>query len=78
MNIKEKLTSRKFWVTLVSILTGVAQLLGADGELAETLGGVALALIPSVIYVITEGKIDAASAKKLIKDAATDLNELTK
>ena len=78
MNIKEKLTSRKFWVTLVSILTGVAQLLGADGELAEILGGVALALIPSVIYVITEGKIDAESAKSLIKDASADLDELTK
>ena len=78
MNIKEKLTSRKFWVTLVSILTGVAQLLGADGELAEILGGVALALIPSVIYVITEGKIDAESAKNLIKDASAELDELTK
>ncbi|MBQ8388948.1 MAG: hypothetical protein IJX46_08490 [Clostridia bacterium] len=78
MNIKEKLTSRKFWVTLVSILTGVAQLLGADGELAEILGGVALALIPSVIYVITEGKIDAESARGLIKDASAELDELTK
>ena len=78
MNIKEKFTSRKFWVTLVSVLTGVAQLLGADGELAGILGGVALALIPSVIYVITEGKIDAESAKGLIKDAVDELDELTK
>ena len=52
--------------------------LGADGELAETLGGVALALIPSVIYVITEGKIDAESARGLIKDASAELDELTK
>ena len=76
VNIKEKLTSRKFWVTVVSILTGIAQLLGADGELVGVLGGVALALIPSVIYVITEGRIDAATAKKLIKDAADELDGL--
>ena len=77
VNIKEKFTSRKFWVTLVSVLTGVAQLLGADGELAGILGGVALALVPSVIYVVTEGKIDADKAKHTAGDG-TDVRPESK
>lgn len=62
MDLKSKLTSRKFWVTLISLLTGIAQLLGADGDLVSTVSGIALSLIPVVIYVISEGRIDAAAA----------------
>lgn len=62
MNLKAKLTSRKFWVTLISLLTGVAQLFGADGDLVSVISGAALALVPVVIYVLSEGRIDAASA----------------
>lgn len=61
MNLKAKLTSRKFWVTLISLLTGIAQLLGADGDLVSVVSGAALALVPVVIYILSEGRIDAVS-----------------
>ncbi len=61
MNLKAKLTSRKFWVTLISLLTGIAQLLGADGDLVSVVSGAALALVPVVIYILSEGRIDAAA-----------------
>ena len=61
MNLKAKLTSRKFWVTLISLLTGIAQLLGADGDLVSVVSGAALALVPVVIYILSEGRSDAAS-----------------
>ena len=61
MNLKAKLTSRKFWVTLISLLTGIAQLLGADGDLVSVVSGAALALVPVVIYILSEGRIAAAS-----------------
>lgn len=60
MNLKAKLTSRKFWVTLISLLTGIAQLFGADGDLVSIISGAALALVPVVVYILSEGKIDAS------------------
>ncbi len=58
-SILKKFTSRKFWITLVSVVTGIAQLFGANGELVKLIGGILLSLIPSVAYIITEGKIDS-------------------
>ena len=63
--IKEKLTSRKFWLTLIGVGAGIAQLCGADGNTVELICGAALAIVPSVIYIIMEGKIDAEGAKRL-------------
>ena len=62
-DLKLKLTSRKFWVTLISLVAGIAQLFGAEGELVDLLSGAALALFPTVAYVITEGKIDLQKGK---------------
>ena len=62
--LKKKLTSRKFWVTLISLIAGIAQLFGADGELIELLSGTALSLFPVIAYVLTEGKIDAKRSKE--------------
>ncbi len=72
MNLKSKLTSRKFWVTLISLLTGIAQLFGADGDVVSTVSGIALSLIPVVIYVISEGRIDAAAAGNGTTDTADE------
>lgn len=57
--LKKKLTSRKFWVTAVSLFAGIAQLFGADGELTGLICGSALSLFPVVAYILTEGKLDA-------------------
>lgn len=73
-NLKSKLTSRKFWITLVSVIAGVAQLLGADGNIVSTVSGALLAAIPAVIYVITEGKIDAEGVKKLASSLSDSLD----
>ena len=63
-----KLTSRKFWIALISTFVGIAELFGAGGETVSVIVGSILALLPSIIYIITEGKIDAANAKDLAKD----------
>ncbi len=57
--LKRKLTSRKFWVTAVSLIAGIAQLLGADGELTALICGAALSVFPVVTYILTEGKLDS-------------------
>ena len=69
--LKEKLTSRKFLVTLVGVGCGIACLFGADGETVKLVGGALLTLIPTVVYIIIEGKIDQSGAKRLV-DALAD------
>ena len=63
--LKEKLTSRKFLVTLIGVGCGIACLFGADGETVKLVGGALLTLVPTVVYIIIEGKIDESSVKRL-------------
>ena len=63
--LKSKLTSRKFWLSLIGVAAGVAQLFGADGDTVSVICGACMTLIPAVIYVLTEGRIDAQGAKKI-------------
>lgn len=58
-NIIRKLTSRKFWMALAVVATGVAVALGADVGQIESVGGMITALIGAVTYIITEGAVDA-------------------
>lgn len=63
--IWEKLKSTKLWCALAGLVLGAALALGADGEsLGQVLGAVT-AIISSVTYIITEGRVDAAGAKNL-------------
>ena len=75
-NFLSKLTSRKFWIAIISTFVGIAELFGAEGELVSVIVGSLLALLPSLIYIITEGKIDAASAKKLADDVEQKIDDM--
>lgn len=64
--IFHKLTSRKLWMAIAGIATGISMVLGVDAtEITSVAGGV-VALISCVTYIITEGKIDAENAKNTI------------
>lgn len=65
----EKLKSRKFWVAALSILVGVLGLLGAEESLLQLLSSAGLILVPAVVYMITEGKIDAAAVQAVDMEA---------
>ena len=58
-NIIRKLTSRKFWVALAVVTTGVSVALGGDASQIESVGGMIAALIGAMTYIITEGAVDA-------------------
>ena len=76
--IIKKLTSRKFIVSVISLISGIALLLGADGDTVETISAAAMILAPTLIYCITEGKIDA-SAISALNDALKSIeNSLDK
>ncbi len=70
--LKEKLLSRKFWMSAIPIIVGIAEILGADGGAVELICGALLAVVPAVFYVVTEGRIDAARKSELT-DAAKEL-----
>ena len=64
--ILRKLTSRKLWMALAGIATGVAMALGAESTEISTVAGAVTAVISVVTYIITEGKIDAEGVKNAI------------
>lgn len=65
-NIIRKLASRKLWMAIAGVATGVAMALGADTTEIGTITGAVTALISAVTYIIVEGKVDAESVKTTI------------
>ena len=64
-NIIRKLTSRKFLVALVGVVSGLAMAFGADGN--EIIG--AVTTVASIVaYITGESKVDAAAAGEAKKN----------
>lgn len=63
-DIKRKLTSRKLWLALAGVATGVFLALGGDAFEIQTVAGSITALASALAYILTEGKIDAAAVRK--------------
>ena len=64
--IIRKLTSRKLWMALAGIATGVAMVLGADASEMSEIAGAVTAIVSVVTYIVVEGKIDAEGVKNAI------------
>jgi len=67
--MKAKLTSRKFWIAIITIISGVVSLLGANDSTAADIVSALLILVPSIVYIFTEGRIDVAAMQKIDMDA---------
>lgn len=59
---KSKLTSRKFWMAIIGLVTGVLLAFKVDAQTVETVSGVIMAGASVIAYIIGEGLIDAAGA----------------
>lgn len=68
--IVQKLMSRKLWMALAGIATGMALVLGVDGGEISDVAGAVTAVASVITYIITEGKIDAEALKNVSE--ATD------
>ena len=64
--ILRKLTSRKLWMALAGIATGIAVALGVESSDVATVTGAITALVSAVTYIIAEGKVDAESVKNAV------------
>lgn len=62
-NIK-KFLSRKFLISLVGIVVGVAIALGADSSEIMQIAGAITSAISAVSYIFGEAMVDAAAAKQ--------------
>lgn len=67
-NILRKLSSRKLWVAIAGMATGVALMLGANGEDINTVAGAITSLASIMTYIITEGIVDAGGVKKIAEE----------
>lgn len=73
-NTIKKLTSRKFIVTAITAITGIITLFVGDSEVVKIIAGAAMTIVPTVVYCVIEGIVDAKSVKT-ITDAVTDTAE---
>lgn len=72
MNILQKITSRKLWLALAGVATGIALILGVDGSEISTVAGSVTALASIVTYIIAEAKVDAAAVVKEDEEDGTE------
>lgn len=77
-NIIRKLTSRKLWLAIAGVATGIAMALGIDGGEISTVAGAVTAVVSVVTYIVTEGKVDAESVKKAVEETQNAVDAIEK
>lgn len=73
----KKLTSRKFWLAVVGLVSGLVLAFNGSAETAETVSGCIMSLASVVAYIIGEGLTDAATIT-IREDVLADSKEETK
>lgn len=61
---KRKLTSRKWWVAVAALVSGLILAFGGKSDTAETVSGSIMATAAVVGYTIGEGLADGANSGK--------------
>lgn len=68
-DLVRKLTSRKFIVSLITVIAGIVTLIIGENAIVQIIAGAAMTIIPTIVYCIMEGKIDSASVKTVTETA---------
>ena len=63
---KRKLTSRKFCLAIVGLVSGLLMAFKVDAEMVDTISGVNMAAASVIAYTIGEGLADAANAQPAV------------
>ena len=63
IDIVHKLTSRKFWLAVVALVTGLLAAFNVDAGTIEKVSGIIMAGASVVAYIIAEGLVDAEGKK---------------
>ena len=78
-NFIGKLGSRKLWTAIIGVVSGLGVIFGVDQGVVSTISGALMSIASVVTYIITEGKIDAASVADAIdktQKAIEDIQEV--
>lgn len=73
-NLVKKLTSRKFIITVITAITGIVTMFVGDNEVVQIIAGAAMTIVPTIVYCLMEGAIDAESVKA-VTEATADAAE---
>lgn len=76
ITLVRKLSSRKLWMAIAVVSGGISVAMGNDASDVQSIAGLVSALVGSVAYIITEGKIDAASVGNILQNAEDVKNAL--
>lgn len=66
---RRKLTSRKFWMAICGLITGIMVAFKVDSNTISEVSGIIMAAASVVAYIIGEGLADAANAETYIIEA---------
>ena len=61
---KRKLTSRKFWLAVAGLISGIVVAVSGNGDTAQMVSGVVMQAASVIAYIVGEGLADAANAEK--------------
>ena len=75
-NFLKKLTSRKFIVTAISNIAGIITLIIGENEVVQIVASALMIVLPTVVYCITEGIVDAKSVKTITEVVADTAEKL--
>ena len=73
-DIFRKLTSRKFIVAIITMIVGIITVFIGDNEVVSVIAGAAMTIVPTVVYCVVEGAVDAKSVET-ITNATVDAAE---
>ena len=69
---KSKLTSRKLWLAVAGLVSGLVLALRGSAEEAELVSGCVMSVASVIAYIVGEGLTDAANIKKQNDTQPTD------
>lgn len=62
MNWKRKLTSRKWWTSIIGVVVSLMVLFNVDSETSERITALITAVSSAVAYTLAEGFVDGKAA----------------
>lgn len=75
--LKDKLTSRKFWMSVAGFVAGLMGMIGfKENVIALVVFGI-IEIVSILAYCFSEGGVDSVRAKNLAEATATFINMLT-
>ena len=75
--LKRKLSSRKLWAAVAGVIAGLAMVFGLDEGVITSVSGAVVSVASIIVYIITEGRVDAAAVKIAVGDVTQAVDTIT-